>query len=358
MVLVGMSLRTALWVIPVSDLAGVARHAEDAMPRIPGYQCVALCPPGPLSQQLAQRGVPVVTRPFGPNVGLATSLRSLQVAVREVQPDVAHSHLAFADIALALAAPRALPLVSTEHGIARHDLVYHRSVMKSRVMQVVHRVRVRRFSTLIAVSQATADVMQVKWQPAGQIRVIRNGIDSPTESGSRQPKTPGLRILSLARLAPEKQIDQLISSFVALLARQPSATLKVCGTGPLHQLLQAQVQRLELTHAVKFPGFVEARLAMQEADVVAMLSTWENCPYALLDAQAGGLGVVASPVGGIPEILPDHCLIDPQLHQQVASKLQEQGTQLSRRPTLDNWPTLTEMSQAIAATYDDVVTGR
>ena len=43
---------------------------------------------------------------------------------------------------------------------------------------------------------------------------------------------------------------------------------------------------------------------MAEHDVLAMLSVWENCSYSLLDAAARGLGVVASDVGGNPEILP------------------------------------------------------
>ena len=52
------------------------------------------------------------------------------------------------------------------------------------------------------------------------------------------------------------------------------------------------------------PGFVDPDRAMAEHDVLAMLSVWENCSYALLDAAGRGMGVVASDVGGNPEILP------------------------------------------------------
>ena len=338
----------ALWVVPVSDLAGVARHVLDvARTGIPGWRLVFLVPPGDLPRELRSVGANVIERPFGPDHGLPSSARALRDVVRTLRPEVVHTHLSYADIVAGLAVhgPR---LVTTEHGIARDDVVYHRSSAKARVMASVHAVRLRRFDAAIAVSRATADAMREKWHPHRPITVIPNGVD-PVD---HVPRGPGLRILSLARLAPEKRLPALIDGFARLAADQPGARLTLAGTGDLESALRAQVERLGLAQSVVLPGFVDPTAAMADHDVLAMLSVWENCSYALLDAAAAGMGVVASDVGGNPEILPPTSLVDATDAEAVAIALADQGLQKVARPALADWPTVAEMCVRIAAVYD------
>jgi glycogen(starch) synthase len=111
------------------------------------------------------------------------------------------------------------------------------------------------------------------------------------------------------------------------------------------------VTRLGLGDAVSLPGFVDPEPAMAEHDVLAMLSVWENCSYALLDAASRGMGVVASDVGGNPEILPPASLADTDDPTAVAAALARQGLDLSARPSLREWPTIADMCTGITATY-------
>lgn len=347
----------ALWVIPVGDLAGVARHALDvARHGIPGWRLVFLTPPGELPVALREAGAAVMEQPFGPDHGLRASVATLRHAIRTLRPAVVHSHLAYADIVAALVGGGAGrgALVSTEHGIARDDLVYHHSPTRSRVMNTVHTARLRRFDAAIAVSDATAGAMTEKWRPRRPVTVIPNGVDPAPHPAPEA----GLRILSLARLAPEKRLDALVDAFAALRREHPEAALTLAGRGEGETALRAQVDRLGLTPAVSFPGFVDAEEAMARHDVLAMLSVWENCSYALLDAAARGLGVVASPVGGNPEMLPDRCLADADDVDAVARALAPQGLDIGVRPGLDAWPTVTDMSKRIGAVYDSVRTAR
>ena len=90
---------------------------------------------------------------------------------------------------------------------------------------------------------------------------------------------------------------------------------------------------------------------MAAHDVLAMMSVWENCSYALLDAAARGMGVVASPVGGNPEILPASSLVEPTGAADVATSLAEQGLKPEARPGLAGWPSVANMCTRIAATY-------
>lgn len=378
----GGAPRTALWVVPVGEFGGVARHVLDAFSAaaqgsMPGWRLVLLAPPGPLVDRVRAAGGAVVDGPFGVGAGLRPSLATLRHTVSALQPAVVHSHLSWADIACAMAFPRAFArsgvrLVSTEHGIAADDLVYHGTPWRAVMMGDVHRMRVARADALIAVSEATREAMLRKWRPRVPVRVIRNGIDRADAPGSTADpyavdspsspapaRGPGLRIASIARLAPEKRIDRLVEAFALVHREHPEATLTIAGEGPLEGTLRAQVSGLGLAAAVTFPGHVDAGELLRHTDVVAQLSVWENCSYTLLDALVAGTGVVATAVGGNPEILspaalvgadaPDH---DPAA---VAAALVAQGTRLEARPTLDpTWPTVAQMCAAVADVYAEL----
>ena len=257
-----------------------------------------------------------------------------------------HSHLAYADIVAALVV-RGPRLVTTEHGIARDDVVYHRSSAKGRVMALAHTARLRRFGAAIAVSRATADAMVEKWHPKDPVTVIPNGLD-PVDAparGSRPPDPlPGAAL-------PEKRLPALVDGFAELHRTHHEARLTLAGTGPKEAALRAQVAQLGLEGAVDLPGFVDPEAAMAAHDVLAMLSVWENCSYALLDAAARGMGVVASPVGGNPEILPTSSLVEPADAADVADTLADQGLKPEVRPGLAGWPSVADMCARIAATY-------
>lgn len=349
----------ALWVVPVPDLGGVARHVLDAARQgLPGWRLVVLCPEGPLAERLRAQGAAVTTGALGPEAGLVASVRTLRGVVRALRPAIVHSHLAYADIVVA-----ATPMshgtrrFTTEHGIAGDDAVYHGSAVKSRIMSTVHRVRLRRFDGVIAVSDATKSAMIAKWRPLQQITVIRNGVDV-TEGIVRRSETApyttaeaGLRILSLSRLSPEKRIDMLIDAFALVHDSHPDATLTIAGTGPLEADLKAQVTRLALGDAVAFAGFVNPNEAMAEADVIAQLSVWENCSYTLLDAVARGLRVVASDVGGNSEIVPASSLVgNPVEPASVAAALI--ATDRAEESSSQAADSIADMTARTSAVYD------
>lgn len=344
---------TALWLVPVPDLGGVARHVLDATRvGIPGWKIVVLCPEGALADALRAQGSAVETAEFGPDHGLVRSLRSLNAAVRELQPQIVHSHLAYADFVSALAwLPRNIRRISTEHGIAGDDSIYHESSLKARVMATAHALRQRRFAARIAVAQATAQAMRKKWGVKRQIIVIPNGVDAPAfERGQSDTSAP--RILSLSRLAPEKRLDQLIDAFALLREDLPGATLTIAGFGPLEADLRAQVTRLDLADAVSLPGFVDAEVAMAEADAIVQLSVWENASYTLLDAVARAIPVVVARVGGNPEIVPEESLVDADDVAEVAERMR---AVLSESVTPQQSGSVAEMTRRIGAVYDHVV---
>lgn len=306
-----------LWAVPVPDLGGVARHVLDvAAHGLPGLRLVVLCPEGALAERLREQGSAVLTGAFGPDAGLAASVRTLRRAVRTLRPAAVHTHLAYADLvaATALAADRSVALLSTEHGIAPDDGLYNANPVTARAKNAAHRARFRRTDLVIAVAQSTADVLAAKWAPRCPVRVIRNGVDleavrARAAAGSRRTLGEGLRVLSLSRLAPEKNLDRLLAAMPALLAEAPGARLTLAGSGPLEAELRSQAEALGVADAVDLRGFVEPWGTMAEHDVLVQLSAWENLSYTLLDAAAAGLPAVATDVGGNGEILPPERLV-------------------------------------------------
>ncbi|GAA4485977.1 glycosyltransferase family 4 protein [Microbacterium panaciterrae] len=343
--------RRALWLVPVAPIGGVARHVLDATRAgIPGWRITVLCPEGALAERLRAQDTPVITGAFGPDAGFVASRRTVAEAVRATDPEVVHSHLAYADIVSAWTRlPRTARRFTTEHGIALDDGVYHRSSAQARLMALVHRERFRRFAGAIAVSRATRDAMIAKWRVRRPVVVIPNGVDAPEQprtpaAGTDRTTAPGLRILSLSRLSAEKRIDRLIEAFARLHAAHPEATLTVAGEGPQRDELVALADRLGVP--VDFPGFVDPEAAMAGADVIAQLSVWENCSYTLLDAVARGLRVVASDVGGNGDIVgPERC-VDPDDRAATAAALAG-----ARRVPRDRLTTPGDMTAAIGRAY-------
>lgn len=366
-------LPVALHCVPVAEFGGVARHVSDlAEAGLPGYRLVVLCPAGALSARLKELGAEVREADFGTRTGFKASLQTLDRLIDELKPAVVHSHLAYADVVAAAAITLRrlrkladkgtyLPcLFTTEHGIAGDDAVYHGTSFKSKLMETVHRVRLWGTDGTIAVSASTAQQMGCKWGARG-VEVVYNGLDvsatAQAVASHRQETGPGqLRVLSLSRLAPEKGLDILVEAFGQVRQQLPQASLEIAGSGELLSQLQEQVRALGLEDAVSFPGFVDPLEAMGRADVLVQLSVWENCSYTLLDAKAAKLSVVATAVGGNPEILSGAELV-PALGQMdrqtavtaVAQRILEASQQKQAEDF--SWLSKQEMAQKIVDLY-------
>ena len=279
-----------------------------------------------------------------------------------------HSHLAYADVIAAAAvnslkmrrlANRSLTvptLITTEHGIAGDDAVYHGTSWRSKLMEQVHRVRLWGTNAAIAVSRSTAEQMRRKWG-ARRVSIIYNGVDAPRLRAAvhkhRVPTEPDApRILSLSRLSPEKGIDVLIEAFAQLHTVYPKAHLEIAGEGDLADTLAQQARELHISDAVTFSGFVDPLEAMGRSDMVVQLSIWENCSYTLLDAKAAGLKTVATNVGGNPEILAPNELVDRRQNAFCDSVLEAlmRNCEASASSAW-TWVTNAEMTAQIAELY-------
>jgi glycosyltransferase involved in cell wall biosynthesis len=141
----------------------------------------------------------------------------------------------------------------------------------------------------------------VEWgEPAEKMIVIQN----PVDLSPRVATGGGGYLLYNGRLSLEKGVETLIRAS----AQVPSLPLNIAGTGPEEERLRHIVRTLHANH-IQFLGFVPPSqlepLRMQAEAVVAPSVWYENSPLMVLEALAAGLPVLASRVGGLPELVED-----------------------------------------------------
>ena len=173
---------------------------------------------------------------------------------------------------------------------------------------------------VVAVSQSVASRVV-----DGKARVIYAGVPTPS-AGLRHDRSDPANILGTAgRLVEVKGIEYLLQAASLLHREFPSLRLEIAGSGPLREVLETEVERAGLQQHVKFLGWVD--------DIGAVLSRWsvfvmpsldEGFPIAALDAMAAGVPVVATSVGGVPELIHDGisgCLVPPRDVDALVSRI-------------------------------------
>jgi len=137
-----------------------------------------------------------------------------------------------------------------------------------------------------------------------QYTVIHNGVDADRFSGERKP-VPG-RLVLVGRLSRAKRPDVALEVLKAVRVRFPSAELHIVGGGPEESHVRSLVGELGLADSVRLLGRRDQVAdVLAEAECLLLTSDWEGCPIAVLEAMAAGVPVVATDVGGVPELVAD-----------------------------------------------------
>jgi len=340
-------------VSPVSDVGGVARHFIDIQRSgVEGFRLLFALPAGPLADELERLGADVRRLRFGSAHGALRSWWSLSNLVNSQNPAILHSHLAYADFISAMVIRPKVLRVTTEHGIAGGS-IYHGNKITSQLRKALHRVRLSRFELAIAVSRSTAEQMKMQWKASLPLKVIYNGVDCKPKSAENLGDTTGtsLRLLTLSRLSHEKRIDLVIRAMEVLKSRGVEVRLAITGDGPDKLRLQQLAIELNVSDRIEFPGVVNSTDALAEADVVIQLSKWENCSYTLLDARVAGLGIVATAVGGNPELVHAGSLLQNPTPESIAQMVMSGN--LNMTPT--QWPSVQDMCSQLSQAYRELL---
>ena len=139
--------------------------------------------------------------------------------------------------------------------------------------------------------------------------VVHNGL-WPEEFSKIEPDDDAAEVLFLGDMRYLKGVDVLLKA-LALIQRKRVTTSCLVGDGPDIAEFKALANSLGLASPVRFPGRLPTAQALKRGRLLVMPSRAESFPYVVLEAAAGRIPIIASEVGGIPEVLPAKNLFPP-----------------------------------------------
>jgi glycosyltransferase involved in cell wall biosynthesis/SAM-dependent methyltransferase len=247
---------------------------------------------------------------------------SMISTLRDTNPALVHAH----ELIPAFYAALALLL-----SFSRAKLVYHRhhertSGLRMKLFDLTATFRATR---IVAVSGAMSQLATREHPWArDKITFLHNGIDLEGEAaGEPAPLLPDSsgKILLLGRMRPEKGHGVALAAMEIVRERLPEATLWLAGTGSLETKLRQEVADRELSHHVSFLGHVDDVAGiLRQVDLVIMPSLTEAFGLSAIEAMAAKRLVIASRVGGLPEIV-EHgrsgVLVEPSKPEELAEQI-------------------------------------
>ena len=161
---------------------------------------------------------------------------------------------------------------------------------------------------ILSVSQALADEMVAMGINKEKIHVIYNGVDHQKFhlQDTTSNKNTDDYILYVGNLKKEKGVLELLNGFAAISEKYPTLKLLYAGPGSLHNEISSQAKQLAISNKVTLLGSVDHHQLPEligQARVLALPSYNEGVPNVVLEAMACGTAVLATNVGGIPEIV-------------------------------------------------------
>jgi glycosyltransferase involved in cell wall biosynthesis len=319
----------------------------------------------------ARAGLPVRSIPWAKRKPVILATKKLVEILREDGIDIVHAHNLYAEVVGYLAARIVgCKVLTTQYVWA--DFGWKRNVMQAIAARVI-----RRFDLVTSQCEETMRETARRGVPPGIQRVLISGIEpctdwvSPSDRAVEREKL-GVRpdevvLVNVARLYPEKAQALLLKMFRTILDRRPNARLWIMGVGPLEAELRALAGELSFGEAVRFVGFVPkpARF-LQLTDIQVHPSYAEGVPLALCEGMAAGMPILATAVGGVPEIIQtdksgllvpardEHAFIEQCIRLIDDPALR---ARLSRgaRTFIETQYTLDVAASHLVATYEDLV---
>jgi glycosyltransferase involved in cell wall biosynthesis len=267
------------------------------------------------SEILKFQNAGIVVHDISERKTLLSRLIAIRNIVRQFKPHIVHTHSFQPGIFARLLCRGDYIIVSTIHSTYAY---YENNTLYGFLKRTIDLASIRLSSTqVVFCSNAIQNIFQkYRHRLHSQGIVITNGI--PTTAIKSSPETMeqlkkqlllsvnGKIFLFLGRLEEEKNLSSLIKAFALVLKTRNDVFLVIVGDGAEKSSLQALVASLDVQNHVRFVGYME-RVGdfFGMADVFVLPSRKEGLPITILESMLHEVPVVATQVGGIPEIIED-----------------------------------------------------
>ncbi len=256
----------------------------------------------PISQRMEESGIRI--RYLDKKLGLDISMvKKLSAIMKEEKPDAVHTHLDVIKYAVAAAKLAGIRrCVHTVHNVADKEA-------EGRLQKMVNGLYFKLgWSVPVALSplvqETISDFYGISLE---QIPVIYNGVDLTRCIPKEDYDVDGpLKLVHIGRFNEQKNHKGLLEAFRMFRQQYPDAVLRLLGDGDLFEDTVSYARELGLESSVEFLGAQSNVYPyLHEADIFLLPSRYEGMPMTIIEAMGTGLPVVATAVGGVPDMLTD-----------------------------------------------------
>lgn len=330
-----MKHHRVLQVIGGGEIGGAERHVLGLLTGLSAYgydsSLICLCA-GPFCEKAAESGINSITIEMKGKLDI-TKIAPLREYMRRERIDIVHTHGVRANLVARKAAKALrLPVVTTFHSAIAHDYSSRAAAMMA---GFITRVTNRYTDEFIAISDSIrSDALRMRIDPA-KVVTIYNGIDfngTPQDARKTWRRSFGIDdqasvVGVVARLHEVKGHVYLLEAIKKIITDFPGIRLVFVGEGPYREVIEAKIKQLGLGEYIIMTGFIENLSGIyQSFDVACLPSLMEGMGITLLEAMYEGTPVVASRVGGIPELIRDGVdgvLVEPANPTKLAEALKQ-----------------------------------
>jgi len=260
---------------------------------------------GPAAQLLAESGAPVRSLRFlDREVRPGRDMRAffeLAEALRAFRPDLVSTHTAKAGwVGRSSCARLGIPAVHTPHGLPVRERM---PGARGRLYEAAERMAAGWARLVICVSESERRLALARsLAPLNRLVVIPNGVRDIPDDLRANPGASPPRLVSVARFEAPKDHATMLRAVAEL--RHLAWELDLVGDGPLEQDCRALAAELGIGPRVRFLGYsTDVAAVLAKAQLMVLSSFSEALPRSVLEAMRAGLPVVASNVGGLPELI-------------------------------------------------------
>ena len=300
------------------------------------------------------------------------TLLKLKKIIKKFSPDVIHPHDYKTNFLTVLSRPRACISISTCHGYVAHD-------SKLNLYYKIDQFSLKRMGHIVVVSEEIrSQVIKMGVEPR-KVTLVHNGIDCKMFNrtrGTSDAKSPlgfsqdRLLIGAVGRLSAEKGFHLLIAACENLIEAGHNIELAFLGEGDQRQALGKQIAESKYSDRFHLLGYQADTISYFEAmDMYVLSSFSEGLPNVVLEAMAMEVPVVATRVGGVPNLISDGIhgvLVDSgnveALQQGIQRALQDETLRTSMvknaRERVENEFSFENRMAQVSQLYDQLLTGR
>lgn len=312
-----------LQIIPMFKLAGAETMCENLCKALRNQGCDVVAVSlytehTPITDRLENAGIKVVYLGKKKGFDFSTFVKLYQLMKKE-RPEVVHTHIYAARYALPVAAFCGIPKkIHTVHNIAQQE--------QAKAGKIVNKFMFKHCGVVpVALSEEVKKTVEEVYElPAEQIPVIFNGVDlSNCKVKEDYTKKDEFKIVHIGRFMDVKNHAMILKTFAMFSKRHMDAKLQLIGEGELRKDMVHLAQELGVENSVEFVGLQSNVYPwLHNADIFILPSKFEGMPMTLIEAMGTGLPIIASAVGGVPDMLTDGesaMLIKPESEQLLAS---------------------------------------